>query len=343
MSSKFPKTCKAVTVPDVKQALVIKDVSLEEPAQGEILIKVKACGVCHSDHGVIQGDFGPLAHKDLIPGHEVVGTVVAVGPGEKKWKEGDYVGGGWHGGHDGTCKQCNRGLFQTCANEAVNGVSRDGGYAEYCKLRTEAVVSIPEGMDAAEVAPLLCAGVTVFNSIRNMHIIPGGVVAVQGLGGLGHLALQYSSKMGYRTVALSRDASKKDFATQLGATNYVDGGQEDTAEALQKLGGADLIVVTAPNPKIMGPLVKGLAPMGKLLILAPVGEVPIDTVSLIIKGQSVHGWPSGHALDSEEAIAFANLHGIKCMVEKFPMDKVQDAMDHMVASKVRFRAVLMME
>ncbi|KAJ3047772.1 hypothetical protein HK097_011227 [Rhizophlyctis rosea] len=293
------------------------------------------------------------AKKDHILGHEIVGKVVALGPGEKKWKIGDRVGGGWHGGHDGVCKSCNRGLFQCCDNEAVNGVSKDGGYAQYATLRTEATVRIPAGISAVEAAPLLCAGVTVFNGIRNMQIIPGGTIAVQGLGGLGHLALQYSRKMGYRTVALSRDDQKKEFAEKLGATDYI-ASSDSVGEQLQKLGGADLIVVTAPSPKIIPGLIAGLAPRGKLLVLAlthnfafrqnaAVGDVPINTVSLIIKGQSVHGWPSGHALDSEEAIEFAIRNGVKCMTEEFKLEQVNEAMDKMVDGKIRFRGVLVME
>lgn len=222
-------------------------------------------------------------------------------------------------------------------------MSRNGGYAEYCTLRTEAAVRIPQEADPAEYAPLLCAGVTVFNGIRKMNIVPGDIVAIQGLGGLGHLAVQYARKLGYRTVALSTSSSKKDFAQQLGATDYIDTSKESAAEALQKMGGASLIVVTAPNPEVMGPLVAGLGPLGKLLILAPVGDVPINTVPLIMKGASVHGWPSGHALDSEEAIAFAEHQDVKCMIEKFPFDKVEDAVKHMESGKVRFRSVITMD
>ncbi|KAL1626474.1 hypothetical protein SLS56_006785 [Neofusicoccum ribis] len=340
MSPSLPKTFKAAVVEEANAKLVIKDVPLEDPKHGEVLVKVKACGVCHSDEAVRTGAFG---QPPIIPGHEVIGDIVAIGPDEKKWKVGDRVGGPWHGGHDGLCKQCNRGMFQMCANEAINGVTRNGGYAEYVTLRTEAAVRIPAGLDPAESAPLLCAGVTVFNAMRNMGVIAGGTVAVQGLGGLGHLAVQYSRKMGYRTVALSRDASKKDFATKLGATDYIDGSKEDTAEALQKMGGADLIVVTAPNPTIIGQLVNGCAAGGKVVVLAPVGDITVNTIPMILKGISVHGWPSGHALDAEEAIAFAQTHGVQCMSEQFPLSKANEAMEHMLSGKVRFRAVLTME
>lgn len=222
-------------------------------------------------------------------------------------------------------------------------MSQDGGYAEYVLLRAEAVVRVPAGQDPVEVAPLLCAGVTVFNGIRKMGIEQGNLVAVQGLGGLGHLAVQYANKMGYRVVALSSGASKKDFATKLGAHEYVDGSAEDPVKRLQALGGAALIVATAPNPKAITPLTAGLQPGGKLLVLAPVGPLEVNSVDLILGGRSVHGWPSGHALDSEEAIEFATTHGVKCMVEPFKFDNVPEAVEHMLSNKVRFRGVLVVE
>jgi len=233
--------------------------------------------------------------------------------------------------------------FKLCGRACRKLTPSDKPVAEYCTLRSEAAVRIPPDVNAAEYAPLLCAGVTTFNGIRRLGINAGDVVAIQGLGGLGHLAIQYTRKMGFRTVALSSSGAKRDFAMQLGATDYVDGSKEDTVEALQKMGGAALIVVTAPNPQIIGPLVNACKPQGKILILAPVGDVSVDTVPLILKGLSVHGWPSGHALDSEEAIAFARQQGVKCMIEKFPLEKVQEALDHMVSGKVRFRSVLTME
>ena len=229
-----------------------------------------------------------------------------------------------------------------CDSQTINGVTQDGGYAEYVTLREEAVVRVPSDLDPAETAPLLCAGVTVFNAIRKMHIEQGNVVAVQGLGGLGHLAIQYASKMGYRTVAISSSDKKKDFATKLGAHDFVDTSKEKASDALQKLGGAALIVATAPSPDSISGLVYGLGAGGKLLVLAPVGPVPFDTVALVMKGASVQGWPSGHALDSEEAIAFSKAHGVKCMIEKFPLSDAQKAFDQMTSGKVRFRSVLTM-
>lgn len=217
----------------------------------------------------------------------------------------------------------------------------DGGYAEYALLRAEAAVRVPADADPAEIAPLLCAGVTVFNAMRNMGVIQGGLVAVQGLGGLGHLALQYGSKMGYTVVALSSGSDKKDFARQLGAHHYVDTSAEDAADALQKLGGANMIVSTAPNGRVISPLVAGLAPLGKLVVLAPLGPVEFDTTAMVMKGTSVHGWNSGHQRDSEDAIAFAHTHRVKCIVEEFPfLTKYQEAFEKMKSGKVRFRSVL---
>ncbi|KAJ4405443.1 hypothetical protein N0V91_005183 [Didymella pomorum] len=215
--------------------------------------------------------------------------------------------------------------------------------AEYCTLRTEAAVRVPTSVDPASYAPMLCAGVTTYNSLRNMNITAGDVVAVQGIGGLGHLALQYARKMGFRTVALSTSASKRGFAKELGANDYIDTSRQNAAEALQKMGGASCIIVTAPSPEIMGPLIGGLGPRGKLLILAAVGDIPVDTVKLMAKGASVHGWPAGHALDSEEAISFAQHQNVECLVEEFSFDNVEEAIRHMDSGNARFRCVLVME
>jgi D-arabinose 1-dehydrogenase-like Zn-dependent alcohol dehydrogenase len=230
-----------------------------------------------------------------------------------------------------------------CDHKAINGVTRDGGYAEYVLLRAEAVVRVPLEVDPAEYAPILCAGITVFNSIRRLNILAGEVVAIEGLGGLGHLAIQFASKMGFKVVALSSGSGKRDFAHTLGANEYIDTSKEDPIEKLNAMGGAALIVATAPNPKSISRFTGALQPIGHLLILAPCGPVEIDTGHLIAKGASVSSWPSGHALDSEEAIAFAQLHGVRCLVEKFPLKDAQAALDHMLKGEVRFRGVLVME
>ncbi|KAF2669863.1 alcohol dehydrogenase [Microthyrium microscopicum] len=339
----IPKKCKAAMAKSKGAKLEIVEIDVPTPKEGEVLVKVHTSGVCHSDSLAIEGMMGPIDWP-LIPGHETVGTIVALGPGVKNnLKEGMLVGGAWAGGWDGTCRSCRRGLFQCCENGAVNGVSRVGGYAEYTTLRSEAAVILPENMDKALMAPLMCAGVTVFNGIRNMSIQPGGIVAIQGLGGLGHLAVQYSRKMGYRTVVLSSSGSKEKFAKDLGATDYVDGSKSSAQEQLNEMGGADLIVITAPNPELITPLTSALAPQGKLLILAPVGDVPVNSVSMITKATSIHGWPSGHNLDTQEAIEFAQRFDVNCMIEKFPLDKAQEALEHMTSGKVRFRGVLVMD
>ncbi|OQE09847.1 hypothetical protein PENVUL_c005G07935 [Penicillium vulpinum] len=341
MASSIPSTYKQAVFKEKDASLTLEEVELILPKRDEILVKVEACGVCHSDHfaqvNLMGGGF------PLVPGHEIIGRVAAVGEGETLWKEGDRIGGAWHGGHDGTCGACKKGFFQMCDNGQVNGISRNGGYAEYCIIRREAAVHIPDHVNAAKYAPMLCAGVSVFNSMRHMNIPPGEVVAIQGLGGLGHLALQYANKFGYRVVALSRDSQKEEFARKLGAHEYIDTSKEDPVAALQKLGGASLIVSTAPGPEMINPLIEGLGVMGKLLILSIVGGIEVHTGLLVGKGKSIWSWPSGHATDSEDAIAFADLHGIDCMIQEFPLEQCNEAFDAMMEGSVRFRAVITMQ
>ncbi|KAI1816847.1 alcohol dehydrogenase [Poronia punctata] len=337
----LPKTFKAAVLVKANEPPVLQELELKKPGPNEVLVKVKACGICHTDLFIGAGAFGDVFPR--VPGHELVGDVVAVGEGVTRVTNGQRVGGPWHGGHDGRCRSCARGQYQMCDNGKVNGVSFDGGYAEYVILREEAVVRVPKELDAAEAAPLLCAGVTTFNAIRKQHVEQGNIVAVQGLGGLGHLAVQYANKMGYRVVAISSGASKREFAFQLGAHEYIDTSKEDPVKALEAMGGAALIVSTAPNAASIGPLIGGLQNAGKLIVLAPVGPVTFDTLTMVNKGASVTGWPSGHALDSEEAIAFAQTHGVKCMIEKFPFADFAKAMEHTHSGAVRFRSVLVME
>ncbi|EIN13807.1 GroES-like protein [Punctularia strigosozonata HHB-11173 SS5] len=334
--SSHPQTYKAAQIKEKEGPFELVDVQWKDPKDGEIVVKVLACGVCHSD-GIVKHQIYPTGFP-RIPGHEIVGDVVAVPPTEKLWKVGDRVGGGWHGGHCSICKRCRAGDYVTCENEAINGIFSDGGYAEYVTLRTEAVASIPRELDPAEAAPLMCAGITTFNSIRNMGAKPGDVVAVQGIGGLGHLALQYCRAMGFYTVALSSSESKKQLAQSLGAHEYVFG--ENQVEALQKLGGAKVIVCTAPNSKVIQTLVNSLSVDGELLILALADELSIPVGPLISKRLSLKGWPSGTAKDSEEAVAFAKAAGVRCHVERFPLDKVNEAYESMASGKARFRAVL---
>ncbi|KAI1797215.1 GroES-like protein [Ganoderma leucocontextum] len=318
-------------------ALTKITVSWRDPKAGQVVVKVIACGVCGSDEQVPNGVY-PVQYP-RIPGHEIVGDVVAIPPSETRWKLGDRVGGGWHGGHCHSCSRCRVGDFMTCENEDINGILRDGGYAEYATLRTEAVVSVPKDIDPSEAAPLLCAGITVFNSLRHMDVLPPDVVAVQGIGGLGHIALQVARGMGFRAVALSSGESKKELAHQLGAHEYIDGSKVDQAAALKKLGGAKVIMCTAPNAKVIENLLPGLAVDGTLLLLA-LEETPItiSPMSMVASRLSIRGWVCGHAGDSEDMLTFAKAHDVKVMVEKFPLDKAPEAYDH--RSSARFRAVI---
>ncbi|KAI1804310.1 putative alcohol dehydrogenase [Daldinia bambusicola] len=335
----LPKTFKRAVFLEKGADLVVQETPLVLPGDNEVLVKVEACGVCYSDYygqyNVMGGGF------PICPGHEIIGRVAAVGDSVKRWKVGDRVGGGWHGGHDETCTACNEGWFQMCDNQVINGVTKNGGYAEYCILRAEATVRIPEHVDAAKYAPMLCAGVSVFNSIRNMNVPVGETIVIQGLGGLGHLGVQYAAQMGYRVIAVSRGADKEKFARELGAHEYIDASKEkDVGEALKALGGARLVVATAPSADSITPFQKGLGVLGKILLLSIPGDFTIDTVTMLKHGSSVQVWPSGHQKDSEDAIKFADLKGVDCMIETYPLDKAQAAWDAMKNGTVRFRAVI---
>ncbi|KAI0635834.1 GroES-like protein [Trametes polyzona] len=309
----------------------------KDPGANHVVVKVLACGVCGSDAVIPDGLYPTTFPR--IPGHEIVGEVVAIPPTEKVWKLGQRVGGGWHGGHCHTCPRCRVGDYITCEHEDINGVLRDGGYAEYATLRSEAVIAIPDGMDPVQAAPLLCAGITVYNSLRHMNVTPPDYVAVQGIGGLGHLGLQVANAMGYRAIALSSGPSKETLARELGAVEYIDGSKVDQAAALKALGGAKVIMCTAPNPDIMQKLLPGLAIDGTLLFIAlETKPITISPVSLIGGRFSIRGWPSGHAVDTEACLTFAKAHNIKCMTEVFPLDKAQEAYNH--RSSARFRAVI---
>lgn len=336
----LPKTFKQAAFKSQGADLTVEDAELQMPGSGEVLVKVEACGVCFSDmfaqHNVMGGGF------PIVPGHEIIGHVAAVGDGVTAWKVGDRVGAGWHGGHDGTCFACKKGMYQMCDNQVVNGETKAGGYAEYVILRSEATVRVPTHVDAAKYAPVLCAGMTVFNSLRHMDLKPGETVAVQGLGGLGHLAVQTAQRMGYRVVAISRGSDKEAFARQLGAHEYIDASKDDPGEALRKLGGAKLIMTTAPSAEVMATLLKGLGPLGKLLILSVPGEVPVNTGVMLKYALSVQSWPCGHATDSEDTIQFMDLQKIDCMVQTFPLAKANEAFKAMLDGTVRFRAVIVM-
>ncbi len=313
------------------------------PGAGEIRIKVLACGVCHSDQVTKDGIFPWIAYP-RVPGHEVAGIVDEVGAGVTEWKKGDRVGAGWHGGHCFVCEACRRGEFVTCKNEQINGVTRDGGYGQYMIARHEAVARMPESMNAAEAGPLLCAGITTFNALRHSGAGPGDLVAVQGIGGLGHLGIQFAAKFGYRVVGIGRGPENGALAKKLGASVYIDSKNSNAAEELQKLGGAQVILATAPSAKAMSELVGGLKAGGELLAIGVSGEpLEISLAPLIIGKRRVQGWPSGTAMDSEDTLQFSEMTGVRAMIEKYPLAKVKEAYERMMSGKAEFRVVLTME
>ena len=335
----MPKMMRAVQVSKPGGAFELVERELPEPASGQIRIQVEACGICHSDAFVKFGAYPGLS-LPRIPGHEIAGRVEKVGPNVTEWQKGDRVGVGWHGGHCFVCNACRKGLFINCERGQVTGISYDGGYAEYLVVPHEAVARIPEKLDAAEVAPLLCAGITTYNALRNSGARSGDTVAVQGIGGLGHLAIQFAARMGFRTIAISRGADKRELAEKLGAQEYVDTQKVTAAEGLQKLGGADLVLATAPNSEAISSTVDGLKPRGKLLIVAAAVE-PLKVSGLtLLSGKSVVGWPSGSAMDSEETVAFSVLTGVRPRVEVFKLEQAEQAFAKMMENRVRFRAVL---
>ena len=315
---------------------------IPEPTAGEVRIKVEACGICHSDMFVKDG-LWPGLQFPRIPGHEIAGRINALGTGVNEWAVGQRVGVGWHGGHCFRCDHCRRGDFILCRSAKVTGISHDGGYAEYMISPAQAVAAMPDELPAEEAAPLLCAGITVFNALRNAGARAGDLVAVQGVGGLGHLGIQYAQRMGFATVALARGKDKEALATKLGARHYIDSAAGSAAEALQKLGGARLILATAPEAKSISALVGGLAPGGRLLIVAAALEpLTLSALDLIGGRRSVQGWPSGTAMDSEDTLRFSALSGVRPMIEKYPLAKVAEAYERMHSGKARFRAVLTM-
>jgi D-arabinose 1-dehydrogenase-like Zn-dependent alcohol dehydrogenase len=313
------------------------------PGAGEIRIKVLACGVCHSDQATKEGMF-PFITFPRVPGHEVAGIVDEVGAGVTEWKKGDRVGAGWHGGHCFVCESCRRGEFVTCKNEQINGVTRDGGYGQYMIARHEAVARLPESMNAAEAGPLLCAGITTFNALRHSGAGPGDLVAVQGIGGLGHLGIQFAAKFGYRVVGIGRGPENGALAKKLGASVYIDSKNSNAAEELQKLGGAQVILATAPSAKAMSELVGGLKAGGELLTIGVSGEpLEVSLAPLIMGKRRIQGWPSGTAMDSEDTLQFSEMTGVRAMIEKYPMAKVKEAYERMMSGKAEFRVVLTME
>jgi D-arabinose 1-dehydrogenase-like Zn-dependent alcohol dehydrogenase len=318
--------------------LVERDIP--EPGVGHVRVKVEACGICHSEALVKEGLWPGLQYP-RIPGHEIAGRIDALGDNVTSWQKGQRVGVGWHGGHCFVCEQCRRGDFAMCVNRKVTGVDFDGGYAEYMIAPAAVLAAIPDELPAEEAGPFMCAGVTVFNALRTSGARAGEVVAVHGIGGLGHLGVQYARQMGFRTVAINRGNDKEALARQLGAHHYIDATATDVASELQKLGGANLILATAPNAQAISALVDGLSPGGKLLVPAAAGEpLTINVFSLIMRRSSVAGWYSGTAKDSQDTLEFSALAGVHPMIEKYPLDRVAEGYEQMHSGKVRFRVVL---
>jgi D-arabinose 1-dehydrogenase-like Zn-dependent alcohol dehydrogenase len=315
---------------------------IPEPGKRQVRIKVEACGVCHSDVLVKEGAWPGLKYP-RIPGHEIAGRIDALGADVTQWTLGQRVGVGWHGGHCFVCDPCRRGDFILCVNKKITSLHHDGGYAEYVISPAEAVAALPDDIPFDQAAPLLCAGITVFNALRNSGARAGDLVAVQGIGGLGHLGIQYARQMGFRTIAIGRGADKEPLARKLGANAYIDTGTGDPVEALRKLGGARVILATAPDSKSMSSVVDGLAPNGRLLIVgATTDSLTVTPLQLILDRRSVHGWPSGSAIDSEDTLRFSAQTGVRPMIELYPLEKAAEAYQQMISGKARFRAVLTM-
>jgi D-arabinose 1-dehydrogenase-like Zn-dependent alcohol dehydrogenase len=336
----MPKTMKAVQVSRPGGNFEVVERPIPEPARGQVRIKVEACGICHSDALVKEGHWPGLQYP-RVPGHEIAGRIDAVGPDVTLWKPGQRVGVGWHGGHCFVCDPCRRGDFVNCRNMKVTALTFDGGYQEFLVVNAEAVAAIPDDLSAPEAAPLLCAGITVYNALRNSGARAGDTVAVQGIGGLGHLGVQYARRMGFRTIAIGRGTDKSALAEKLGAHQYLDTNVAPPAESLQKLGGAAVILATAPDSKSMSAVFNGLAPNGILLVVgASMDPLAISPMQLIGGRRSVHGWASGTAKDSEDTMQFSTLTGVRPMIEKYPLERAAEAYDQMISGRARFRVVL---
>src|SRR5213592_3893794 len=312
------------------------------PPAGHVRIRVMACGICHSDSYTKEGLFPGITYP-RVPGHEVAGVIDETGAGVTTWKTGDRVGVGWHGGHDGTCLRCRRGDFANCPNAKICGISYDGGYGEYMLAPAVALARMPESLDPAEAAPLMCAGMTTFNSLRHSGALPSNLVAVQGIGGLGHLGIQFAQRFGYRVAAVGRGPGNAALATKLGASVYIDSAATNAAAELQKLGGARVILATAPSSKAMSSLIDGLGENGRMMVIgATTDAIEVTPVQLIFGRKSIQGWSAGTPADSEDALRFAVLTGVRPMIEKFPLAKASEAYARMMSGKAEFRVVLTM-
>lgn len=333
-------TMRALQVSRPNGPLELVERDIPEPGAGLVRIKVQACGICHSDTLTKDGTW-PGIEYPRVPGHEVIGLVDALGPGVAGWTLGERVGVGWHGGNCGYCGACRRGHAFACETSTqVTGITRDGGYADYMLAPAEALAHVPQTLSSVEAAPLMCAGITTFNALRNSGAEPGGVVAVLGLGGLGHLGVQYAAKLGFKTVAIARGQDKAPLASQLGAQVFIDNAVQDPAAELQRLGGAAAILATATSSEAMSAVQGGLAINGTLLVIGVVPSMQVDTLSLIAGRRSVKGWYSGTSADSEDTLAFSARTGVRSMNEAYPLERAAEAYERMLSGNARFRVVL---
>ena len=333
-------TGRAIQVPAAGGAFQLVTREFPDPGPGHVRIRVQACGVCHSDAATKFGGW-PGIQYPRVPGHEVAGVVDAVGADVPLFKVGQRVGLGWHGGHCNYCHPCRRGDFALCENQLISGISFDGGYADYVIAPANALAFIPDDLSDVDAAPLLCAGITTYNALRNSGARPGDTVAILGIGGLGHLGVQYAAKSGYRTVAVARGADKGPLAKQLGAQIYIDSTTQDPAKELQKLGGAAVILSTVTDAATLASAVAGLGPGGKLLVVGvPDKPFEVNAGALVLGRRTVAGWPSGTGMDSEDTLNFSVLSGIKPMIETYPLEKAEEAFNRMMSGKARFRVVI---
>jgi D-arabinose 1-dehydrogenase-like Zn-dependent alcohol dehydrogenase len=337
------KKMRAVQVPQPQGPFEIVERDIPEPQAGWVRVKVEACGICHSDSLVKEG-LWPGIQYPRVPGHEVIGIIDAVGPGVAEWKSGQRVGVGWHGGNCGHCDPCRRGEFFACTVALLTtGISFDGGYAEYMVAPAQALASVPDSLSSVESAPLMCAGITTFNALRNSGARSGDLVGVLGIGGLGHLGVQFSNKMGFKTVAIARAKDKEPLAKKLGAFYYIDSLEKNPAEELGKLGGAKVVIATVTNADAMAAVIGGLGPNGTLMVIGAAGPVSVDPILLIGRQRSLKGWYSGTSIDSQDTLEFSARTGVQSINEIFPLERVDEAYERMMSGKARFRVVLSME
>ncbi len=333
---------KAAQIPKPGADFEIVEREIPKPGPGEVRIKIQACGVCHSDVFTKEGSW-PGIQYPRVPGHEVVGTIDELGAGVSGWKQEQRIGVGWHGGHDGTCPACQRGDFRNCRNLKVPGISYDGGYEQYMVATVEALTAMPESLSDVEAAPLLCAGITTYNALRHSGAMPGDLVAVLGIGGLGHLGIQFDNKFGYKVAAIGRGSESATLAKKLGASVYIDNKVTNAAEALQKLGGAQVILATAPNSKAMTEVIDGLAPNGNLMVIGVTADpIEVTPAQLVNGSKSIQGWASGTPADAQDTLRFAELTGVRPMIETYPLEQAAEAYARMMSGQAQFRVVLTM-